>query len=149
MSFRPVLTVIVVTALFGCATRHIDPTAREVQDAWVAATVQKLQSFRPSPETRRVELGYSDAYGIPGNEGSALIEFGANGWVYVLTHSSHNDERIGDISIAIDNTGALWENLGHVCGGIRFGGRDGGGAKSPEEFFRHCPELLGSKWKRL
>ncbi len=51
------------------------------------------------------------------------IPVGADGAVYVVTHSFHDDSskwnRIGDVAIAVDSEGRLYTCEGHICGSLR------------------------------
>lgn len=68
-----------------------------------------------------------------------LIKLENGDWVYIRTHSSHEDETVGDISLAISSDKKLYINYGHVCGGIiNFQAYDIQTMISSEEFFRLC-----------
>ena len=90
---------------------------------WIVNNLEKLKVFNPDKNTsviqsREVDIEdfYQLSYRITSDEG--FIVFGNGDWVYLRVHSSHEKEEIGDISMAIDNWGKLYLNLGHVCGGI-------------------------------
>ena len=129
------------------------------KEQYILATVSGLRDFTPqenSPSAEIMESGYiqkkydgdSDIFGIPNNAGSALIRF-PDGWLYIVTHSTHLNEDIGDICLAIDDTAHIYENDGHVCGGIRFQStNDSSPAKSASDFVsRYNTYLSGISWK--
>ncbi|MBI4616183.1 MAG: hypothetical protein HY720_21380 [Planctomycetes bacterium] len=75
----------------------------------------------------------------------APIGVAGGGWVYVVVHSfhQHDDEppekpqkRIGDLSLAIDHQGVLYETREHVCGGLTLQASTPEGFASIEEFRR-------------
>jgi hypothetical protein len=57
-------------------------------------------------------------------------------YIIIQPHSSHQDTGIGDVSIAVSNTGEKWVNYSHVCGGIiHFKSNDTELPKSTSDFF--------------
>jgi len=49
---------------------------------------------------------------------SGLLRMGTSNWVYVVSNSSHERPEVGDIVLAIDSQGRIYQHDGHVCGGI-------------------------------
>jgi hypothetical protein len=47
-----------------------------------------------------------------------IIKLSNGIWIFIKTNSSHENEEIGDVSMAIDNKQNVFKNDGHVCGGI-------------------------------
>jgi hypothetical protein len=90
---------------------------------WILRNLHRLKDFNPDKNTsviqsREVDIEdfYQFSYRIISEEG--FIEFENGDWIYLRIHSSHEEEEIGDISLAIDNWGKMYFNQGHVCGGI-------------------------------
>jgi len=67
-----------------------------------------------------MRFGTWASYGVPGNIGTGLLSFGESQWLYLLSHSEHLPDGIGDISVAADQDGRLYQLDAHVCGGILF-----------------------------
>lgn len=50
-----------------------------------------------------------------------IIRFKNRSWVKMVSHSSHADKKIGDLTLVMTNKGEVFINRGHICGGtIRF-----------------------------
>ena len=115
-----VVTIVALIALAGACWADGDD-----QQNWIRKTVRVLRTddLLRDPQLALVSAGKVGKlkYQIQGNSG--LIRFSNAGWVFIVSHSSHAEEfdptdKVGDISIAIDNEGNLYKNAAHVCGGI-------------------------------
>jgi hypothetical protein len=69
-----------------------------------------------SPKHIIVEEG--DVYSYRLFEGTNCVSFPNGESMYFLIHSGHEQESIGDLTLAIDIQGRLYLNEGHVCGGL-------------------------------
>lgn len=101
-------------------TGDYDPAKRT---EWIKETVKKLKTFDPaSLAGQKQELNFREQDGEMHqscrilNEG--LVEFESGDWVYIILHSGHEQDSIGDIALAIDRKGKLFKHEGHVCGNI-------------------------------
>jgi hypothetical protein len=98
----------------------VDSGARQ---EWIRQTGRNLRRITTEQCTQQVEPRvvaledvYMVSYRLTNQEG--CITFPNGDWIYMIAHSSHDDNGIGDITLAIDNRGRLFSNEGHVCGGI-------------------------------
>lgn len=127
------------------ATETVVP---ELRAAWKAKTVKKLRAFQPSNQAPRADIKTRHRGLFYWINQEALIEFEQGEWLYVITHSSHIDESVGNAILAIDHAGNLYENDAHVCGRISTYVRNG-------EAFKAVSEFIGAKidfdysWKKL
>jgi len=100
-------------------TGDYDPAKRS---EWIKETVKKLKAFDPATAEKKQELKFREQDGEIHqscrilNEG--LVEFESGDWVYIILHSGHEQDSIGDIALAIDRKGKLFKHEGHVCGNI-------------------------------
>lgn len=87
---------------------------------WISEQISILRSIDSSAEP--VESIVHDDGTITYHLDEGLISFEDGGWVYIVTHSSHNDRSgigyIGDIAISVDHQGQLYYNTEHICGGL-------------------------------
>ncbi len=89
---------------------------------WVKETSRELRKFNPEncvnymePETMEIDGYFRISYRMtePG-----CIRFENGDWIYLVSNSSHFNEKVGDITLAIDNQNRRFINEGHVCAGI-------------------------------
>ena len=96
----------------------IDPIKRQ---AWIDKTALYLKTVDPDTVVEIIELRTRQADGLiyhkykVSNEG--IIKWENGDWAYIVLHSQHRDEAIGDLALAIDNKGKFYLHYGHVCGG--------------------------------
>ena len=116
----------------GCAHLREYPSALrgvETREEWKSKAVLYLHDFKPSHWTPRAKVSRAaDGYIYYGIRCQGIIHVGDDGWLYILTHSFHQDEYahakgntnsyIGDITLAVDHNGRLYENKAHPCSGI-------------------------------
>ena len=128
----PLLTGIILTGLlllspaFQAFTQsHAGQEIVETQrKRWIKKSVRQLKSDFSAmscenpiePRVVDIEGLYLKAYRLNGPEG--CIYFPNGDYIYLLAHSSHNDPKIGDVTLAIDRHKQIFINTGHVCGGI-------------------------------
>ena len=60
-------------------------------------------------------------------------------------HSAHDNERVGDIVLAIDHNGKLYENEGHVCGSVDIRHKETKAFTRMDDFLESVVE--GHEWK--
>jgi hypothetical protein len=68
--------------------------------------------------SHHVNLEEGDLYRHRLFVGHSCVTFPNGDNLYFLVHSGHENESIGDLSLAIDQQGRLYKNEGHVCGGL-------------------------------
>lgn len=51
-------------------------------------------------------------------QGDTKIKCLSGEWIYFRTNSSHHNKEIGDVCIAISDTGLRYIHYGHICGGL-------------------------------
>ena len=97
----------------------VDPDER---NNYIQLVVKSVSGLDPDTVENKVHLRSRDKDGLLYQKyrviRSGLICFDSGDWVYIKLHSSHDNESIGDIAIALDNDGDLFINSGHVCGGL-------------------------------
>jgi hypothetical protein len=111
---------------------------------WIKAGGAVLKAKEPgdcrsSLDQRVVDFeGYRMiSYTLRSEEG--CITFPNGDWLYLLAHSTHRSEAIGDITLAIDHHGRLYRNEGHICGGvITFFTDEQASIGSVADFVRYC-----------
>jgi hypothetical protein len=116
------LTVFVANGQAGAqshSTGEFDPEKRE---QWIAETIKVLKDFKPRDTDERSGLKVRD------NDGQlhqsfrivkkGMLEFDSGEWAYIILHSSHDNDSIGDFALAVDQKGRIYKHEGHVCGGI-------------------------------
>ncbi len=103
----------------GHTALKIDSHARNV---WVKQMRKSLKEIKPGDVPTKAKLETYERDGMIHQKyriiKAGLIQFNPKEWVYVTLHSQHDDNRIGDLAIAIDQDGKYYYHLGHVCGGI-------------------------------
>lgn len=97
--------------------------AANPKQVWMESVVKRISSVDSVPETARVFAPqlttFNDFYKLEFQiRGEGFICFDNGDWIYFMTHSSHDDEEIGDITVARDNLGRVFYNNGHICGGV-------------------------------
>jgi len=121
------------------------------REKWKSEAIAYLQRISPTntpkmAEIRIVGRSYILRYEM---EDEGLIRLGTNGWVYLKMHSSDDEDNtdIGDIVLAIDQDGNLYQNNGHVCGGIILKSTTGKEFQDIDEFLKTL--VFKKEWKRL
>jgi hypothetical protein len=84
--------------------------------------ISSLKAFQPNTETPILELKETDIdQSIKKSiriSGEGFLQLNETNWIYFISSSSHSDASIGDMTLAIDQLGNIYQNDGHVCGGI-------------------------------
>ena len=92
------------------------------RDKWIQKTTQELRKFSPDSLTPKIMIdfaSYEDWQKLSCRVmKTGIIKLNNGDWIYIKTSSSHENEEIGDVSMAIDNKKDIYKNEGHVCGGI-------------------------------
>ncbi len=128
----------------------IDPVARE---KWKSEAISFLKTASPADFSNEIEFyesnrGYDAvlAFIVPG---SAYVRFSEGEWVCIVAHSAHDNASIGDMVLAIDHCGAIYQIDTHVCGGTaNFLGFDMFMPANTVEFFaKFKGDKIGCYWK--
>jgi len=156
----------VITTVFALSTSCLggDIDASLSREAWIWKTILQLRSFQPAPETPRVQfkrITYREGPNTPlidGDgmrtsliDGDGLVFFSTNEWLYMVVHSWHSPGWVGDICLAIDNNGCLYQNDGHPCRAIRFESESSTAPQSVREFVTcfHADMSKDELWREL
>lgn len=125
------------------------------RETWIMETTDELRKFSPDSLTPPIILSYS-AYEdwqklfcrVTKN---GIIKLNSGDWIYIRTNSSHENEEIGDISIAIDSNKDIFKNEGHVCGGIiNFETNLFSELKTTSDFFKYfVSDTDSATWEKI
>ena len=131
----------------GCSGQQIGP---EVRRAWIAKTLAHLRTFKPSADTWRAERSIDKETGCVTYTLSrdGLVPIGRDGWIYIAAHSMHQEDGIGDAILAVDHTGQLYANDGHVCQQMRFPTKSRKGFRTVEELLQ-VKDQPNWAWRKL
>lgn len=106
----------------GAIVLHGVDTSSLERHEWINEAVAILKakgtgdcSMRLERRTIEEEDSFMISYTLRSREGCIVFPNGE--WLYLLMHSSHSNEAVGDMTLAIDTAGRLYMNEGHVCGG--------------------------------
>jgi hypothetical protein len=112
------------------------------KETWIRETAIKLNQLSGPAEEQYIEKQVTDMEGYYQAgyrlQGSGYIRFDNGEWIYLISNSAHDNEKVGDITLAMDNKRRFYINEGHVCGGIiHFTTQQVIKKLSSDEFFRH------------
>jgi hypothetical protein len=115
---------------------------QQVKDTWIRETAIMLTQLSGPAEGQIIEKQVTEMEGFYQAgyrvQGSGYISFDNGEWIYLVSNSAHDNEKVGDITIAVDNRGRMYLNEGHVCGGIiHFITNDKTETETGDGFFRH------------
>ena len=125
------------------------------RDAWIRETTIELRQFSPDSLTPRIMLDFASyenwqklSCRVTKN---GIIKLNNGDWIYIRTNSSHENEEIGDISMAIDNNKDVFKNEGHVCGGIiNFETNLFSELKTTSDFFKYfVSDTDSATWEKI
>ena len=119
---------------------------------WIERAITHVNGFKPRPWTPRPWIfnEFPDRC-IFWLEGKGLVEFQDGNWAYVVTHSFHGDEKyqIGDICIARDRNGNLWQSDEHPCSCIVLEAKSNEGFEDIKEFLEQPAATSLIKWEPM
>ncbi len=151
----PILLALVLICRISTAAEGIDGKRQQ----WKKEAILYLHTITPSNATRMAEIQIRGEaktlrYKVV-DEG--LIKIGTNGWAYLKINSGCDTDRekaaLGDMILAIDQDGNLYENDGHGCGGLLLISSTGKEFQTVQEFLSTLvyTEVFGvtEKWRRL
>jgi hypothetical protein len=119
LSFMLLLVVFFTSSAQEPENTKVSP---EKRDKWIKETATEMRNFKPDSSIKVVtpsilDLGDRKKLAYKVNK-SGIINLINDDWIYIITHSSHQDEEIGDVSLAVDNKRHIYINEDHVCGGV-------------------------------
>jgi hypothetical protein len=89
---------------------------------WTGEKVSRLMEYKISTNDQPIqvdEINIEDYFQLSYRiNGQGLIKFQDGSWVYLISNSNHNNSKVGDLTIAIDDQGNKYTNDGHICGGL-------------------------------
>jgi hypothetical protein len=127
----------------------------EKREAWVQSALNQLPYFKADTTIRGLqleEISYDDYFRLKVRViGTGLLDLPGKNRIYILPTSSHDLPEVGDISLAMDRHGRMYQNNGHVCGWIiTFETGKIKKVKSSRQFFRYfVSDTDGEQWRRL
>ena len=152
LSFMLLLVVIFRSNAQESENSNISP---EKRNKWIKETAKELKNFKPDTSVKVIlpyilDAGETKKLAYKVNK-SGIINLNNGDWVYIITHSSHQDEEIGDVSLAVDNKRHIFINEDHVCGGvIRFETDQITELKKSSDFFKYFVSDTASKgWDKF
>lgn len=104
-------------------SQHVEPKINKtIQQEWIDKTIEEIKkndsisfinitkpSINSTSEYKKISYRIKDA---------TKIQFPNGDWIFFKTNSTHENEKVGDLSIAITNKNIIYIYYGHVCGGI-------------------------------
>ena len=157
MKCRLPVTLIFLLFVFTAVSQHTDPTGivPEKRKARIESMMEELKKFNPEPVPGRVQIERKELpdyfkLSVRINKKGVIALPGKN-WIYILTTSAHDDPETGDISLAIDQNHRIFQNEGHVCGGIiHFETGRIRKIKNSRQFFKYfTSDTDGEGWRRI
>jgi hypothetical protein len=136
---------------------HVNPSAINPgeRENRIASLVENLQSIEAPHNKLSIDMKITDiedffqiSYRLMGD---GYIRFENGDWLFLRSTSSHLNEQVGDITLAIDNRGEIFINEGHVCGGIiHFITHEKKAVKAASDFIQHfMSDTDDQYWSRL
>ena len=119
-----VLSLLMLVTINLANAQHSDPSqvSAEKQNRWISETTRVLRNFSPDSTIAPVTI---DKYVWENGQKiscrvikSGIIRLENGSWIYITTTSSHENQEIGDVSMAVDDKKNIYKNMGHVCAGI-------------------------------
>ncbi len=132
-----------------------DLTDHQEREKWIRETVIILKKLSGPADEQIIEKKVTELDGFfqAGYrvQGSGYIRFDNGDWIYLVSNSAHDNEKIGDITLAMDNKRRFYINEGHVCGGIiHFVTNDKIAVRAATDFTEHfISDTDDAGWKNL
>lgn len=127
----------------------------EKRNDWLKNKKNELLKFQPDNYNNKlmvkeIVIGNTTKLSVRVKQ-EGLIDLNNGKWIFIVTNSSHNDQEIGDVSLAIDNKKKIYYNPGHICGGIiHFETKKLKKLSTTKEFFDYfiC-DTEGAAWEKF
>lgn len=98
------------------------PRPGPAREAWRKEALRRLQAFQPDPLATGVAAARTSHAGSPALSYRLLkegfIRLGASNWVFIILHSGHANDDVGDAVVAVDQDRRVFQHAAHVCGDI-------------------------------
>jgi len=110
--------------LLSSTAQETDPSKviPEKRDKWIQETVIELVDFQPDTSIRVMPpnlLGIGETSKLSFRIfNKTLIRLKNGEWIYFVAHSTHDDEEIGDLCLAVNNEHRFYISESHVCGNV-------------------------------
>lgn len=156
--FRVVLLFIVIYTFLpdlAAGNSLISRQNGKEKEKWLTEAKSQIKNFGPEkcsltlkPSITEVEGFYQQSYRL---HESGCIFFENGDWIFFVSHSSHSNAEVGDITLAMDSHKQFYKNEGHVCGGlIHFITQQKTELKSAAQFFELFVSDTDNKiWEKL
>lgn len=152
------LAMIVLAGLISSASmaQHVSGGIDEsVRAAWKHDAISYLLTVTPADFSNKIEFyesnrGYDAVLAFTLNRNGCVL-FGENEWVCMISHSAHDNPKVGDIVLAVDSLSAIYQIETHICGGTAFFlGFDMSAPANTAEFFaKFKGDKVGRFWEML
>jgi hypothetical protein len=125
------------------------------RNQWIKEKSAMLKKFKPNAVIAKAVISENEVtnginLSVDINDKGYLVTKDS-GWIYFITHSAHNNPKVGDITLAIDNSKNIFINEGHVCGGYAsFRALNFKEVNSVSDFFQYFnSEEKNGQWKKV
>ena len=122
---------------------------------WINSAIDSLKHFTPGMNQtlislKKIEQSNKIKLSIRVKK-EGLLKISNKKWIYIKTSSSHDNQAIGDVCLAMDDNKNIYVNYAHVCGGIiHFETTAIDDLKKTRDFFRYfVSDVDSSKWEKL
>ena len=120
---KKIITLAIVLGALGAIYFIMDPLQGDLtamkKNQYIESTITKLKNFNPST-VKPLETGSKGEYYAFDGDGDSFLKLKDGSWIYVISRTIHADtdfERmIGDIQLAVDNSGTIYKGTEHWCG---------------------------------
>lgn len=129
--------------------------SEEKRNQWIKKKTTELIKIKPETILQKAMLQeneHTDGIILSVEiNGKNILHTKDGGWIYFEAHSAHDNSKVGDITIAIDNKKRIFINEGHVCGGyIYFDAMHFKEIPSADSFFKHFNyNSENGNWKQV
>ena len=120
--FAICLATLLPAFAFGQHDNHAtSETARQqcIDEGMAFLKGKSPANFSNEIQFYEVVLGNTQALGCRIYD-SGFLRLNENEWICIVTHSAHQDPKIGDVILAMDQNGEFHISANHVCGGVAY-----------------------------
>lgn len=157
LPFRFITSGIFCLFILKISAQHTDPyqIVPEKRDSFIQTAIIHLKQFTSDTIIQQLlleEVSFEDYFRLKVRiNGTGLLILPAKNRIYFSTSSSHDNPETGDITLALDQSGNIYQNNGHVCGGIiSFETGDISKLRNSRQFFRYfVSDTDGEGWYRI
>ena len=120
--FALILAIILLNLVSSAQDSDPSKISAEKRELLIQETARSLKNFSPDSTVKVIAQMTTDRSGgkliYYKVRNSGIIRLNNGDWIYIMTGSSHDNEEVGDFSLAVDNKKNIYLNEDHVCGGI-------------------------------